>query len=289
MPEPRAIILVGERPTTARWPLRDAPPGLAPLANRPVLVHQLDALMDAGIAWIVVAGDDEVRDSASELIAGARRPGVRIDYMALDSSLEPGHALMLGARLAERAPLVVVEPAAAFTYDVRPALAHVADDPLAAVVYPLTSRGGAPGAVPLRSRGAVGGAVLGPDAVEAVTTLASAPDLAAAGLVKLLHAFGARVSTSDAPGWCVRIDDVDDLLVANELLLDELAAAATNRGPRLRGVDPRAIVHPSAELDCAVVRAPAVIGARAQLRDCYVGPHTSIGDDAVVEGVEVER
>jgi NDP-sugar pyrophosphorylase family protein len=184
----------------------------------------------------------------------------------------------------------VVEPAALFRHDLRPALERVGDDPLAAVVYPLSNPAApATTAVPLHGHASCGAAVLGAEAAQAVATLASAPELVVSGLVKLLRAFGARVTTSGDAGWCVRIDGVDDLLLANQLVLDELTASGAPRRRRLPGVDPRAIVDPTAELDCAIVRGPAIVGARAQLRDCSVGPYASIGEDALVEGVELER
>jgi len=47
-------------------------------------------------------------------------------------------------------------------------------------------------------------------------------------------------------------------------------------------------IDPSAELRSTVVRGPAAIGARARIEHAYIGPYTSIGADAIVEGVEIE-
>jgi glucose-1-phosphate thymidylyltransferase len=49
------------------------------------------------------------------------------------------------------------------------------------------------------------------------------------------------------------------------------------------------IVHRTAQLESAVVRGPAVIGAGARLTDAYVGPYSSIGDGVVIDGAEVEN
>jgi glucose-1-phosphate thymidylyltransferase len=48
-------------------------------------------------------------------------------------------------------------------------------------------------------------------------------------------------------------------------------------------------IHPTARLESSIVRGPAVIGAGARLRDAYVGPYTSIGDEVVIEGAEIEH
>jgi glucose-1-phosphate thymidylyltransferase len=38
-----------------------------------------------------------------------------------------------------------------------------------------------------------------------------------------------------------------------------------------------------------VIVGPVVIGPRAQVTDAYVGPYTSIGSEARIEGAEIER
>jgi glucose-1-phosphate thymidylyltransferase len=49
------------------------------------------------------------------------------------------------------------------------------------------------------------------------------------------------------------------------------------------------VIEPGARLERATVRGPAIIGAGAQLTDCYIGPYTAIGEDCAVEGAEVEH
>ena len=38
-----------------------------------------------------------------------------------------------------------------------------------------------------------------------------------------------------------------------------------------------------------IVRGPAIIGARAQLTDTYIGPYTAIGEDVAIEKAELEH
>ena len=50
--------------------------------------------------------------------------------------------------------------------------------------------------------------------------------------------------------------------------------------------------HPrvlGARLERTTVRGPAIIGAGAQLSDCYVGPYTAIGERCVISGAEIEH
>ena len=49
------------------------------------------------------------------------------------------------------------------------------------------------------------------------------------------------------------------------------------------------MIERGARLERSAVRGPAIIGAGAQLIDCYVGPYTAIGEGCVIENAEVEH
>ena len=89
-------------------------------------------------------------------------------------------------------------------------------------------------------------------------------------------------------GWWKDTGRLDDMLEANRLVLDRIE-------PRVEGqlvdaqCDGRVIVEPGARLERTTVRGPAIIGAGAQLTDCYVGPYTAIGEDCVICEAEVEH
>src|SRR5439155_21890406 len=54
-------------------------------------------------------------------------------------------------------------------------------------------------------------------------------------------------------------------------------------------VDGRVIIEAGARLERTTVRGPAIIGARARLEDCYIGPYTAIGEDCEIVRSEVEH
>ena len=49
------------------------------------------------------------------------------------------------------------------------------------------------------------------------------------------------------------------------------------------------IVEAGARLTHSTVRGPAIIGAGAELLDCYVGPYTAVGRHCVISNAEVEH
>jgi glucose-1-phosphate thymidylyltransferase len=112
-------------------------------------------------------------------------------------------------------------------------------------------------------------------------------DLAAAG--KLLVASGGRVGLCPGDGWHRYRGHGADLLTLNRMVLDRLGGSippSARAGNRFEG---RVLVDPTATLRSSVITGPAVIGPRATVIDAYVGPYTSIGAGARIEGVEIER
>ena len=73
------------------------------------------------------------------------------------------------------------------------------------------------------------------------------------------------------------------------MILDELPHQPIEgelEGVRIEG---RVAIHPSARLERTTVRGPAVIGGGADLTDTFIGPYTSIGPDARLEGAEIDH
>jgi glucose-1-phosphate thymidylyltransferase len=99
---------------------------------------------------------------------------------------------------------------------------------------------------------------------------------------------GARVEPHVVRGWWKDTGRLEDMLEANRLVLDNLVE-------RMQGelidsqVDGRVVVEPGARLERTIVRGPAIVGAGARLRDCYVGPYTAIGENCTISGAEVEH
>jgi glucose-1-phosphate thymidylyltransferase len=80
-----------------------------------------------------------------------------------------------------------------------------------------------------------------------------------------------------------------ELLELNRIVLDRLdygLRRPVNNGNRIEG---RVWIHEDADVRASVIVGPAVIGPGARIADSYIGPYTSIGEGACVEGAEVER
>jgi glucose-1-phosphate thymidylyltransferase len=99
---------------------------------------------------------------------------------------------------------------------------------------------------------------------------------------------GLRVEPHIVRGWWKDTGRLEDMLEANRLILDNLVGRVEGELVDSR-VDGRVVVEPGARLERTTVRGPAVIGAGAQLRDCYIGPYTAVGEGCAITGAEVEH
>ena len=80
-----------------------------------------------------------------------------------------------------------------------------------------------------------------------------------------------------------------DLLELNRLVLDHHAPEAEPVDTGDNRIEGRVSIHPTAQLTSSVIVGPSIIGAGARISNSFVGPYTSIGARAEIEGAEVER
>jgi glucose-1-phosphate thymidylyltransferase len=291
------------RPRTPRPGRLDA---LEHVANRPIAHHVLDALQSAGVDEIVVASSQERAAEVRECFDARRAPdGLKLRYVTQRGGLDIDGALNLALPIVQGAPCIV----------------HVASGLLSEPLATLTGRlaGDWPDVVLIMHQGseadgsftaAVGGmphvaqadpeqtalgmagvCLFGPEALARM----SAADLDGSddgGLKRIADRVVGRGGTFDVllvNGWRHYGGDPLDRLELNRIALDRLENdlhQPTNNGNRIEG---RVRIHEHASVEASVIVGPTVIGRGAHVADAYIGPYTSIGAGARVEGAEIER
>jgi glucose-1-phosphate thymidylyltransferase len=106
--------------------------------------------------------------------------------------------------------------------------------------------------------------------------------------IELLRAGRQRVEEREAGAWWRYDGSAESLLEGNRVVLDELSGSDLPAGVVASDVNGRVEIHATARVRSSMVRGPAMIGAGAEVVDAYVGPYTSVGERAVVEGAEIE-
>ncbi|MBK9050969.1 MAG: glucose-1-phosphate thymidylyltransferase [Chloroflexi bacterium] len=90
-------------------------------------------------------------------------------------------------------------------------------------------------------------------------------------------------------GWWIDTGRPDDMLEANDLVLEELEPKIEGFVDRDSDVDRRVTIERGAEVINSVVRGPAIIGEDCRIVNSYIGPFTSLYHHVTVENSEIEH
>jgi len=312
---PKAVIVVG-RGSFGDPPVRGASmiPALEPVANRPIIQHVLDGFRAASINELIIAGEADTLIAVSNCLTPEDGAG-ELEYAICEPGLDMAATLRSVARLVGDSPCILQpgdgllgEPVASLVHSVTP------DSPdLILPVPDLTNALGdeEPGAVNGSAglgswertilRPATNGssrhadanaevAVFGPGALRRACELVGPEDRADLALIAdRLSSAGASVRFQLAESWRRYNGDGRDLLELNRLALDALCSDVR---PSLRAenrIEGRVAIHPTASARASVIIGPTVIGEGASIENAYIGPYTSVGAGARIEGAEIER
>jgi glucose-1-phosphate thymidylyltransferase len=308
----KGVIVV---PNTTRWtgPWLGATraTSLQRVANRPIVCHVLDALLQAGVVEVAVLAPDDVAEEIAACIGSEGPAGIEIRHLVYEQSGEGAEALRAAAEFVGDAPCILHradgllgQPLSSFVELLREeasdALLLVQDDGrevkrLRLVPQRLLSatENGSPVATENGSSvppDVAGVCLLGEGALQRLANgESSAQVLDFAALAQQLAHDDGRVHMRVTRKWRHFAGDALDLLDMNRTVLDALDLETTvvaYDGNRFEG--PIAI-HPTACVASSVIIGPVVIGADALITDSYIGPHTSIAERVRIEGAELER
>jgi glucose-1-phosphate thymidylyltransferase len=99
---------------------------------------------------------------------------------------------------------------------------------------------------------------------------------------------GLRVDPHIVHGWWKDTGQVEDMLEANRLILDDVAERIEGELIESR-VEGRVVIEAGVRLERSTVRGPAIIGAGSRIVDAYIGPYTAIGEEVTIEDAELEH
>ena len=303
----KGLILSGGKGTRLRPITHTSAKQLVPVANKPVLFYGIEAMAHAGIeeVGIIIAPETgaEIRETAGD----GSRFGVKLTYILQDQPLGLAHAVLTAEPFLNDSPFVMYlgdnllqggidDLVAAFREHEPDALILLTPvpDPEQYGVAELNN-----GAVvrlvekpsePKTDLALVGVYMFTPvvhDAARAIEP-SGRGELEITDAIQNLVDAGHRVEPHIVKGWWKDTGRLEDMLAANRLVLDTIDA-------RIEGelidsqVDGRVVVEPGAKLERSTVRGPTIIGAGAQLVDCYVGPYTAVGEHCEIRNAEVEH
>jgi glucose-1-phosphate thymidylyltransferase len=275
------------------------------VANRPIVCHAIDTLISAGITEVAVAAPTRTLEAIRMCVENDGGPGVTVRYLVQTSRTDLLGSLEAAAPFVGDDPAVVhladglvgeppdrfsrllaEEPEGLLLLVHRSSVEHAGLGPVTERLLGVTELNGS------RSRLAVAGVcAFGPglfrDAAAAPAASDGRFDLIA--VAECLASQGHKPQVGFVQTWRRYRGDSLDLLELNRLVLDQHAPEADPVDAGDNRIEGRVSIHPTAELRSSIIVGPTIIGAGARISNSFVGPYTSIGANAELEGAEVER
>lgn len=275
-------------------------PGLEYIANRPIAYHVLDAMLAAGARELVIAGAADVLVDVRACLSGYRSESLRLDYAVSDDGADPIGAFRAAAQLVGAAPCIVHVGEGLLDHPIAPYVESLQRRSLDLVLLcqgSSTARGAygsgsEDAAVPiLRSIPSDAGiGVFGPGAFrDACQCDAGAGPSGLGMLARQLSDGGDLVQVSLADGWRSYRGQPQELLELNRLALDLIAPQMRYGNDHQNQIEGRVHIDRAASVTTSVIVGPVVIGEGAEVTNAYLGPYTSVGAGARIEGAEIER
>jgi glucose-1-phosphate thymidylyltransferase len=304
----KGLILSGGKGTRLRPLTHTSAKQLVPVANKPVLFYGIEAMRAAGIEEVGIIIAPETGQEIRDAVGDGSQFGTSIEYIEQDAPLGLAHAVLTAERYLGDAPFVmylgdnllrdgIVQLVDTFRTEEPDALILLTPvpDPEHYGVAELNGEGRVARLVekppePATDLALVGVYMFTPAIFDAARSIepSGRGELEITDAIQGLVDRGLRVDPHIVHGWWKDTGQVQDMLEANRLILDDLS-------PRMDGelvdsrVEGRVAVEEGALLERTTVRGPAIIGRGARLTDAYIGPYTAIGDSVSIEKAELEH
>jgi glucose-1-phosphate thymidylyltransferase len=277
----KAVVLATDCRGPEPWPsLGLSIRQLAPVANKPVLFHHLEALSAAGIAETAIVCDRRSNAAVRQAVGDGSAWELEVRYVE-ESPLEGILSSSAIASFIGSEPVLVQHGDILLEENIAMVRDQFADHALDALVL---HAGQWARAEPDPARSIDGyliGAGVYPDLRRQADAFGDA--------LARLQATGARVQERYVEACLPCRGGTDALLAANRRMLEAMPAG--QRGERIfeSEIQGRVAVNPSAEVHGSLIRGPVAIGPGARITNAYIGPYTAIGADVQIETVEIEH
>lgn len=305
----KGLILSGGKGTRLRPLTHTSAKQLVPVANKPVLFYGIEAIVAAGITDIgVIVG--ETKDEIQRSVGDGSQFGAQITYIEQDAPRGLAHAVMvaedfigqdsfvmyLGDNLIAGGITSLVEEFRQLECNAQILLAEVpnpqqfgvaelgVDNKVKALVEKPEH--------PASNLALVGVYMFDRNIFESVHRISPSGrgELEITDAIQDLIDRGFDVHPHKVRGWWKDTGKVEDMLEANRIVLEALrlhrGAGQVETRSRLEG---RVQLGDDVVLIDSLVRGPAVIGSGTRIENAFVGPYTSIGEQCVLAGCEVEN
>jgi glucose-1-phosphate thymidylyltransferase len=305
----KGLILSGGKGTRMRPLTYTSAKQLIPVANKPVLVYGIEAMVAAGIQDIAIIVSPETGGEIRENIADGSRYGANITYVEQAAPSGLAHAVLTAEPYLRDSPFVMYLGDNLLQHGITPLVEEYrnleCNSEILLTKVPNPSQFGVAeldgdGRVtkltekppqPKSDLALVGVYMFDETIFEAARSIQPSKrgELEITDAIQWLLDHGYSVHPHIVKGWWKDTGKIEDMLEANRTVLDTFERDMRGTISGESSVEGKVVIEEGAQIVDSLVRGPAIIGRDARIEHAYVGPYTSIGNRCVVEHCEIEN
>ncbi|MEK0181671.1 MAG: glucose-1-phosphate thymidylyltransferase [Oscillatoriales cyanobacterium] len=306
----KALILSGGKGTRLRPLTYTGAKQLVPVANKPILWYGIELIVAAGITDIGIIVSPETGEEVKAKTGNGDRFGAKITYILQEKPAGLAHAVKIAQPFLGDSPFIMYLGDNLIESKLNPFLETFNNNKLDALI--MLRQVANPTAfgvatvdekgrvlqlvekpkVPPSNLALVGVYFFAPTIHEAIAQIqpSARGELEITDAIQQLINQQKKVEASNLEGWWLDTGKKDDLLSANQIILDSCIVASTELKVDAKSqIIGRVQIGKSSEIINCTVRGPVVIGENCHIENCFIGPYSSIADRVTMLDADIEH
>lgn len=306
----KAIILSGGKGTRLRPLTYTGAKQLVPVANKPILWYGIESIVAAGITEIGIIISPETGEEVKAKTGDGSKFGAKITYLLQDAPLGLAHAVKVAQPFLQDSPFVMylgdnlVESQLNLFLDKFNSkhldaltLLCAVENPTAFGVAKVDETGKVLQLIekpknPPSNLALVGVYLFSPAIHHAIANIqpSARGELEITDAIQYLIDKQKNVESFPLSGWWLDTGKKDDLLAANQIILDsclDLSIEGSIDEPSK--VSGRVQIGAGSKIINSTIRGPVTIGQNCHIENCFIGPYSSIADETTLIEADIEH
>ena len=306
----KALILSGGKGTRLRPLTYTGAKQLVPVANKPILWYGIEGIVAAGITDIGIIISPETGEEVKAKTGNGDRFGAKITYILQNEPAGLAHAVKIARPFLGDSPFIMYLGDNLIQNQLDPFLESFKKHQLDALILlrPVQNPSAFGVAkvdengrvlqlvekpkVPPSNLALVGIYFFAPTIHEAIDQIQPSPrgELEITDAIQQLINQQKKVEACNLEGWWLDTGKKDDLLSANQIILDSCIVASTElKVDEKSQIIGRVQIGEGTEVINSTVRGPVVIGENCHIENCFIGPYSSIADRVTMIDADIEH
>lgn len=306
----KALILSGGRGTRLRPLTYTGAKQLVPVANKPILWYGIEAIVAAGITDIGIIISPETGSEIQLKTGNGDRFGAHITYITQDYPAGLAHAVKIAQPFLGETPFImylgdnlIQDSLGAFLelfkekYLDGLILLRSVKNPTAFGVATLDDQGRVlklveKPKIPESNLALVGVYFFSPAIHRSIAEIEPSPrgELEITDAISHLIEQGGSVQAQELKGWWLDTGKKDDLLEANQIILDTcISTDIKGELDEKSQVNGRVVIGQGTKIINTTIRGPVVIGDNCYIANCFIGSYSSIADTVTLIDSELDH